>query len=41
VLFAAEALTFQNLKDTDDADRLMQVKNRIQTITPGKARGRN
>lgn len=40
VLFAAERLQFQNLKDPDDADRLMQVKYRIQTINPGRARGR-
>ena len=40
VLFAAESVQFQNLKDPDDADRLMQVKYRIQTITPGKVRGR-
>jgi len=40
VLFAAETVKFQNLKDEDDQNRLMQVKYRIQTITPGKARGR-
>jgi len=40
VLFAGEAVTFQNLKDGDDEDRLMQVKYRIQTITPGQTRGR-
>ncbi len=40
VLFAAEKVSFQNQPDSDDADRLMQVKNRIQTITPGKATGR-
>ncbi len=40
VLFNGELVTFANSKDGDDADRLMQVKNRIQTITPGKARGR-
>lgn len=40
VLFAGERVEFQNSKDTDDADRLMQVKYRIRTITPGKARGR-
>lgn len=40
ILFAAEAVKFQNLKDPDDADRLMQVKYRIQTITPGRVRGR-
>lgn len=40
VLFAGEMVTFENQKDSDDANRLMQVKNRIQTIHPGKARGR-
>jgi muramoyltetrapeptide carboxypeptidase len=40
VLFSGEMVTFQNQKDSDDANRLMQVKNRIQTIHPGKARGR-
>jgi muramoyltetrapeptide carboxypeptidase len=40
VLFTGEAMTFQNLKDGDDEDRLMQVKNRIKTINPGQARGR-
>jgi len=40
VLFAGEMVTFGNQKDSDDANRLMQVKNRIQTINPGKARGR-
>lgn len=40
VLFAGEKLTFQNLKDSDDEDRLMQVKNRIKTITAGQATGR-
>lgn len=40
VLFAAEPLQFQNFKDPDDANRLMQVKYRIQTINPGRVRGR-
>ena len=40
VLFAAEAVKFQNLKDSDDESRLMSVKNRIQTITPGRSRGK-
>ncbi|MBD2773063.1 S66 peptidase family protein [Iningainema tapete] len=38
VLFAGETVTFQNLKE--DANRLMQVKYRTQTITPGKAKGK-
>jgi muramoyltetrapeptide carboxypeptidase len=40
VLFQGEALTFENLRSGSDGDRLMQVENRIQTITPGTARGR-
>ncbi len=40
VLFAGELVTIANLKDGDDNDRLMQVKNRIQTITPGIAKGK-
>lgn len=40
VLFAAEPMTFQNLKDPDDDNRLMRVKYRIQTITPGRVRGK-
>jgi muramoyltetrapeptide carboxypeptidase len=40
VLFSGETVTFQNQKDGDDSDRLMQVKYRVQTITSGKAKGR-
>ena len=40
VLFAGETITIANVKDGDDSDRLMQVKNRIQTITPGIAKGK-
>lgn len=40
VLFTAESLTFQNFSDEADLNRLMAVKYRIQTITPGIARGR-
>lgn len=40
VLFSGELLTIANPKDGDDSDRLMQVKNRIQTITPGIAKGK-
>jgi len=40
VLFGAEIIKFQNLKDEDDKNRLMQVKYRIQTITQGRASGR-
>ncbi|ACB52950.1 putative peptidase S66, LD-carboxypeptidase A [Crocosphaera subtropica ATCC 51142] len=39
-LFTEEKISFQNEKDADDTNRLMQVKNRIQTITPGIARGK-
>jgi muramoyltetrapeptide carboxypeptidase len=38
VLFDGEAVTFENLKETKDS--LVQVENRIRTITPGVARGR-
>jgi muramoyltetrapeptide carboxypeptidase len=38
VLFDAEAVTFENVKEVKDT--LVQVENRIQTITPGVARGR-
>jgi len=40
VLFTGETVTIANPKDGDDGDRLMQVKNRIQTITPGIAKGK-
>ncbi len=40
VLFTGEMVTFANKKSSDDANQLMQVKNRIQTINPGKARGK-
>lgn len=40
VLFAGEPVTFMNPSDPDDADRLMPTKNRIRTITPGRATGR-
>ncbi|WP_107670303.1 LD-carboxypeptidase [Cyanothece sp. BG0011] len=39
-LFTEEKISFKNEQDSDDNDRLMQVKNRIQTITPGTARGK-
>ncbi len=40
VLFNAETVTFENLKDEDDANRLIQVKYRKQTISSGKAKGK-
>lgn len=40
VLFSGETVTFQNQKDGEDSDRLMQVKYRKQTITSGKAKGK-
>jgi muramoyltetrapeptide carboxypeptidase len=39
VLLDAEAVTFANVREVDD-DALTQVANRVQTITPGRARGR-
>jgi muramoyltetrapeptide carboxypeptidase len=38
VLFNAEAVTFENVHEIKDT--LVQTENRIQTITPGVARGR-
>ncbi len=38
VLFAGEAVTFENVKEAGDF--LVPVENRIRTITPGVARGR-
>jgi muramoyltetrapeptide carboxypeptidase len=38
VLIDAEAVTFAN--PTDVGDNLVQVSHRVQTITPGRARGR-
>ncbi|MDF5717170.1 MAG: LD-carboxypeptidase [Rhizonema sp. NSF051] len=40
VLFKGEAVTFQNIKDANDSDRLMQVKYRVRTITEGRAQGK-
>ncbi len=40
VLFEGQALTFTNAVAAEDRDRLMPVRNRIQTITPGRATGR-
>lgn len=40
VLFDGEQLTFANPFNPADGDRLMQVENRTQTITPGRAQGR-
>ena len=39
VLFDAEAAHMENPTDIDD-DETVQIEDRIQTITPGKARGR-
>ena len=39
LLFAGEALTYENPLLAEDQSRLMQVRGRIQTITPGRARG--
>lgn len=40
ILFKGEAVTFKNIKDADDSDRLMQVKYRVRTITEGRAQGK-
>ncbi|MBE7386168.1 MAG: LD-carboxypeptidase [Leptolyngbya sp. SIO1E4] len=40
VLFEGQALTFENVPAAEDSDRLMQVKFRVHTITPGQAQGR-
>jgi muramoyltetrapeptide carboxypeptidase len=39
VLFDGEAVTFANVKEVDE-DALTQTENRVQTITPGTARGK-
>ncbi len=41
VLFGGETLTYEPKRDLDpDRNSLTQIDNRVQTITPGKARGR-
>jgi muramoyltetrapeptide carboxypeptidase len=40
LLFDGAPLAFANPRFSEDQDRLMQVKGRIQTITPGRARGK-
>jgi muramoyltetrapeptide carboxypeptidase len=40
VLFNGEAVTFENPKALADRNSLTQTENRVQTITPGTARGR-
>ena len=40
LLFQGEDLTFANFKAPEDSNRLMQVKYRTRTITPGKAKGK-
>lgn len=40
ILFNGNALTYANRPAPEDSDRLMQVKFRIHTITPGRAQGR-
>ena len=39
LLFAGEALTYENPLLPEDQSRLMRVRGRIQTITPGRASG--
>jgi muramoyltetrapeptide carboxypeptidase len=40
VLMLGEAVAFENPREKSDRNILTQTENRIQTITPGKARGR-
>lgn len=40
VLFAGDAVAFENPKALSDRNALTQIENRVQTITPGTARGR-
>jgi muramoyltetrapeptide carboxypeptidase len=40
VLMQAEAVTFENPRKLSDKNVLAQTEHRVQTITPGKARGR-
>jgi muramoyltetrapeptide carboxypeptidase len=40
VLMQGEAVTFENPREKSDRNVLTQTENRIQTITPGRARGR-
>jgi muramoyltetrapeptide carboxypeptidase len=40
VLFDGEAVTYQNKRDLSDTNALTQTEFRVQTITPGTARGR-
>ncbi|MBF2036346.1 MAG: LD-carboxypeptidase [Leptolyngbyaceae cyanobacterium T60_A2020_046] len=40
VLFDGQRVAFQNPIAAEDSDRLMQTRFRIQTITPGRTRGR-
>ena len=40
VLFEGQAVTIENPVAAEDRDRLMQTRFRVQTITPGQARGR-
>lgn len=40
VLFAGEAITLQNPTSLSERNALAQTENRVQTITPGTARGR-
>ena len=40
LLFAAEAVTFENPKTMNDRNSLTQTENRVRTVTTGTARGR-
>ncbi|HVL68065.1 MAG TPA: LD-carboxypeptidase [Vicinamibacterales bacterium] len=40
VIFNAEAVTMENPRNLSEKNALAQIENRVQTITPGTARGR-
>jgi muramoyltetrapeptide carboxypeptidase len=40
LLFHAEAPTLRNLREVSEGEALVQTEHRVQTITPGRARGR-
>lgn len=40
VLFNAEAVTMENPRSMSDRNSLVQIENRVRTITPGTARGK-
>lgn len=40
ILFEGQTVSFENPVAVEDSDRLMRTRFRVQTITPGQARGR-